>query len=25
MLDPTNNSSCFASKVTREIILAMNK
>ena len=24
MLDPTNNSSCFASKVTREIILAMN-
>jgi agmatinase len=25
MLDPTNNSSCFASKVTREVILAMNK
>lgn len=25
MLDPTNNSACFASKVTREIILAMNK
>ena len=25
MIDPTNNSSCFASKVTREIILALNK
>ena len=24
MLDPTNNSACFASKVTREIVLAMN-
>jgi len=24
MLDSTGNSSCFASKVTREIILAMN-
>jgi agmatinase len=25
MLDPTNNSACFASKVTREILLALNK
>lgn len=25
MIDPTNNSSCFASKCTREIILALNK
>lgn len=25
MLDPTNNSACFAAKVTREIVLAMNK
>jgi agmatinase len=25
MLDPTNNSACFAAKVTREVILAMNK
>jgi agmatinase len=25
MLDPTQNSSCFASKVTREIILSLNK
>ncbi len=25
MLDPTNNSSCFAAKATREIILALNK
>ena len=25
MLDSTNNSSCFASKVTREVILAMNE
>jgi len=25
MLDSTNNSSCFASKITREVILAMNK
>lgn len=25
MIDPTNNSSCFASKVTREIMLALNK
>ncbi|HXH30464.1 MAG TPA: agmatinase [Bacteriovoracaceae bacterium] len=25
MLDPTNNSACFASKVTREVILAMNR
>lgn len=25
MLDPTQNSSCFASKVVREILLAMNK
>ncbi len=25
MLDPTNNSSCFASKVVREVLLAMNR
>ena len=25
MLDPTGNSSCFASKVVREVTLAMNK